>query len=62
MSGYNGELQANRPAGVLAWVKDTRWINLQILERFNEEGVDFAFPTQPLCVAGDEMQTLDIGV
>jgi hypothetical protein len=32
------------------------------VERFKEESVDFAFPTQPLCVAGDDEPPLDIGV
>jgi len=37
------------------------WINLQIKERFNAEGIDFAFPTQTLHLAGDENRPLDVG-
>jgi len=37
------------------------WINLQIKERFNAEGIDFAFPTQTLHLAGDEKRPLDVG-
>jgi MscS family membrane protein len=31
------------------------------MERFNAEGIDFAFPTQTLHLAGDEKRPLDIG-
>ena len=37
------------------------WINLQILERFNSEGIDFAFPTQTLYHASDKKRPLIIG-
>jgi MscS family membrane protein len=37
------------------------WINLQIKERFNAEGIDFAFPTQTLHLAGDEKRPIDVG-
>lgn len=33
-------------------------INLEILRRFNEEGIDFAFPTQTLFLAGDPKRPL----
>ena len=29
------------------------WVNLQIMERFNAEGIEFALPTQTLHIAGD---------
>jgi len=35
-------------------------INLQIMERFNAEGIDFAFPTQTLHLAGDEKHPLKL--
>ena len=38
------------------------WINLQIKERFNAEGIDFAFPTQTLHLAGDDKRPLTAGV
>ena len=34
-------------------------INLEILRRFNEEGIEFAFPTQTLYLAGDPNRPLD---
>ncbi|VGO16644.1 Low conductance mechanosensitive channel YnaI [Pontiella desulfatans] len=37
------------------------WINTQIKERFNAEGIDFAFPTQTLHLAGDNKRPLTIG-
>lgn len=37
-------------------------VNLQILERFNAAGIDFAFPTQTLHLAGDPNRPLEVGV
>ncbi|HMP74215.1 MAG TPA: mechanosensitive ion channel family protein [Kiritimatiellia bacterium] len=34
-------------------------LNLQILERFNQEGIEFAFPTQTLYLAGDPKRPLN---
>ena len=34
-------------------------INLEILGRFNDEGIGFAFPTQTLYLAGDPNRPLD---
>ena len=44
------------------YLEHAHWINLQIIERFNAEGIDFAFPTQTLHMAGDEKRPFDIGV
>jgi MscS family membrane protein len=44
------------------YMEHAHWINLQIMERFNAEGIDFAFPTQTLHVAGDEKRPLDVGI
>jgi MscS family membrane protein len=40
----------------------TQWVNSEIFRRFNEEGIDFAFPTQTIHLAGDKERPLDIGV
>jgi len=40
----------------------TQWVNTEIFRRFNEEGIDFAFPTQTIHLAGDKDRPLDIGV
>jgi MscS family membrane protein len=37
-------------------------INREIFSRFNEEGIDFAFPTQTIYLAGDRGRPIDIGV
>jgi len=36
-------------------------VNLEILRRFNEEGIEFAFPTQTLFMAGDPNRPLTVG-
>jgi len=36
--------------------------NKEVFRRFNEEGIDFAFPTQTLFLAGDAARPLTIGI
>jgi len=36
-------------------------VNMEILRRFNEEGIEFAFPTQTLYLAGDARRPLEVG-
>jgi len=43
------------------YLEHANWVNIQILERFNAEGIDFAFPTQTLHVAGDDKRSLTVG-
>lgn len=40
----------------------TQWVNSEIIKRFNSEGIDFAFPTQTIHLAGDKKRPLDIGM
>ena len=40
----------------------TENFNKAVLRRFNEEGIDFAFPTQTLYLAGDPSRPLTVGV
>ena len=40
----------------------TDWVNTEILKRFNEAGIDFAFPTQTLHLAGDPKRPLEFGL
>ena len=40
----------------------TERFNKAVFRRFNEEGIDFAFPTQTLYVAGDSSRPLTIGI
>ena len=43
------------------YLEHANWINIQIMERFNAEGIDFAFPTQTLHLAGDDKRSLTVG-
>ena len=40
----------------------TQHVNKEVFKRFNEEGIDFAFPTQTIHLAGDKKRPLKIGV
>ena len=40
----------------------TQHVNKEVFRRFNEEGIDFAFPTQTIHLAGDKKRPLKIGV
>ena len=40
----------------------TERFNKEVLCRFNEEGIDFAFPTQTMYLAGDASRPLTVGV
>ena len=39
------------PAAYWDYMNFSEWVNLEILRRFNEEGIEFAFPTQTIHVA-----------
>jgi MscS family membrane protein len=39
----------------------TEWVNREIFRRFNEEEIDFAFPTQTIHIAGDDKRPLNVG-
>jgi len=41
------------PPAYWDYLKYSEQVNLQILDRFNKAGIDFAFPTQTLHLAGD---------
>jgi MscS family membrane protein len=36
--------------------------NMEVFTRFNQAGIDFAFPTQTIHLAGDNKRPLSIGV
>jgi MscS family membrane protein len=40
----------------------TERFNKEVLRRFNDEGIDFAFPTQTVYLAGDPSRLLNIGI
>ena len=49
------------PPAYWDYLEHANWINTQIMERFNVEGIDFAFPTQTLHLAGDKKRPLTVG-
>ncbi len=49
------------PPDYWAYLDHATWVNTQIVKRFKAEGIDFAFPTQTLHLAGDEKRPLDVG-
>ncbi|MDZ7777315.1 MAG: mechanosensitive ion channel family protein [Bacteroidales bacterium] len=50
------------PPDYWAYMSYTEKVNLEIIRRFNAEGIDFAFPTQTLYLAGDDKRPLNIGI
>ena len=44
------------------YLEHATWINMQIIERFNAEGIDFAFPTQTLHLASDDKRSLAVNL
>jgi MscS family membrane protein len=50
------------PPDYWSYMEFTEKVNYQIFARFNEEGIDFAFPTQTLYLAGDTKRPLTVGV
>jgi hypothetical protein len=40
----------------------TEKFNKEVSRRFNDEGIDFAFPTQTLYLAGDSSRPLAFGI
>ncbi|MEX1063062.1 MAG: mechanosensitive ion channel family protein, partial [Balneolaceae bacterium] len=50
------------PPDYWQYMEFTEKVNRQIFRRFNEEGIDFAFPTQTIFLAGDKDRPLDVGV
>ena len=50
------------PADYWAYMAYSQWFNFELLRRYNEEGIDFAFPTQTVYLAGDPKRPLDFGL
>ncbi len=50
------------PANWWDYCAFTERVNLEILERFNAAGIEFAFPTQTLYLAGDPNRKLNLGI
>ena len=50
------------PPDYWAYMDFSEKFNRELFRRFNEEGIDFAFPTQTVYLAGDESRPLNVGV
>lgn len=50
------------PPDYWQYMEFTEKVNHEIMRRFNEEGIDFAFPTQTLHLAGDKNRPLNVGI
>lgn len=50
------------PPDYWQYMEFTQKVNREIFRRFNEEGIDFAFPTQTIYLAGDKDRPLDVGI
>ena len=48
------------PPDFWLYMRHADWVNTQIIERFNAEGIDFAFPTQTLYLAGDAKRPVEV--
>jgi MscS family membrane protein len=49
------------PPDFWKYMEFTEWVNREIFRRFNEEEIDFAFPTQTIHIAGDDKRPLNVG-
>ena len=50
------------PADYWAYMDFSEGFNKELFRRFNEEGIDFAFPTQTVYLAGDVSRPLTVGI
>ncbi|TVQ68169.1 MAG: mechanosensitive ion channel family protein [Balneolaceae bacterium] len=50
------------PPDFWEYMRFTEWVNREIFRRFNEEEIDFAFPTQTIHLAGDPKRPLNPGI
>ena len=50
------------PPDYWSYMKFTEGFNKEIFHRFNEEGIEFAFPTQTVYLAGDNSRPLKVGL
>lgn len=48
------------PADFWAYMDFTQKVNFEIISRFNNAGIEFAYPTQKLFMAGDENQPVNL--
>jgi len=51
-----------RPGEWWPYMEHANRFNHELLRRFNEAGIEFAFPTQTLYLAGDQKRPLNVGI
>ncbi len=49
------------PPDYWLYMEFTEWVNKEIFSRFHQEGIDFAFPTQTIHLAGDSKRPINLG-
>jgi MscS family membrane protein len=57
---YWYQLERNPDRGYWTYLQHSELVNQKVLERFEQAGIDFAFPTQTLYLAGDEKRQLSV--
>jgi len=50
------------PPDYWKYMEFTEYVNMEILKRFNEAGIEFAFPTQTMYLAGDNNRPLNFNI
>jgi len=50
------------PGDYFSFLEFSEKFNFELLRRFNEEGIEFAFPTQTVFLAGDPNRPLSVGI
>jgi MscS family membrane protein len=62
MSDSGKQIQRDVEQGWLTYLDHCSLVNQKLLERFNEEGIDFAFPTQTLYLTDDPDRKLSMAL
>ncbi len=58
---YWYQLNQDPNRGFFSYLAHCEMVNLKLLQAFNEAGIEFAFPTQTLFLAGDPARKLTVG-
>ncbi|MEO0795423.1 MAG: mechanosensitive ion channel family protein [Verrucomicrobiota bacterium] len=49
-----------QPPAYWDYLEHSQWLNIRIIRAFNEAGIDFAFPSQTVYLAGDERRPINL--
>ena len=58
--GDGNEIQRNSERGWFEYLDHCEMVNLRLLERFNEAGIEFAFPTNTTYLANDPNRSIEL--